>query len=596
MIPLTIPVHISPFPFTNPSNPQTTIYTLLNEPRILISQATFSTSPNSPLWTISDIVTAVNGKIIKWGPPGTICTDTRTLEPGQWFLPLVGQNFDAHNFITPELATKGCVGVIGKWVYERSVGKTTTKTMVALVLESVGTVCCSPGNWNNEIGVGLSFIGMSRDVGFGVLEMGMSKKGEILELARMCRPDVRVILNVSAAHLENFANLEEVSVAKGEILREAMIGDVCVLNGDDPLVMSLPVPVGVEKVLFGRKLGCDVRLVSSEIVNGGCSIQIVLEGFNEMVKFVISSPGLHLPINAAVASALGVPLALAGESLSRSKPVHRRSELEVAENGITIINDVYNASPASTQAAIDLLRNIDCKGKRVAILGDMLELGPTEFEFHELMIQSCCNAHFDVVALVGTRFISAAESIDCAQEIKDIKLICTTDGHQMASKIISYLNSGDIVIVKGSRQIGMEASPYGSSGPAAGVRVAIRVDLQVTRLRVECLSCLVEALVEHAFSLGSIKPYSYLGNDATEISLLFKKSIKIMRLLKIYSLFPEYVTHFDFLRRLGKMFERSRSVVYLGRILLTGYSWLVQPILEILFSAMVESCKKGYPV
>ncbi|WMV23134.1 hypothetical protein MTR67_016519, partial [Solanum verrucosum] len=548
MSPLTIQL-------TNPAKPQTTIFTLPNRPRILIPQATFSSSSNSPLWTISEIVRAVNGKIIKWGPPGTICTDTRTLEPGQWFLPLVGQNFDAHNFITPKLATKGCVGVIGNWVCEGwnngfvqvegdtmsslkrlgfyarnrftgcligltgSVGKTTTKTMVALALESVGTVYYSPGNWNNEIGVALSLIGMSRDVGFGVLEMGMSKKGEILELSRMCRPDVRVILNVNAAHLENFANLEEVSVAKGEILREAMPGDVCVLNGDDPLVMSLPVPVGVKKiplffpcilvlvvrgvgsipdlvqhrpnlVVFGRKLGCDVRLVSSQIIDGGRRVEIVLEGFNEMVKFIISSPGLHLAVNAcaaaAVASALCVPLALAGKSLSRFIPVHRRSELEVTKNGITIINDVYNASPASSQAAIDLLRNIDCKGKRVAILGDMLELGPTEFKFHELMLQSCCDAQFDVVALVGMRFVRAAESIDFGP---DTKLVCTTDAHQMASKITDYLNSGDVVLVKGSRQIGMEkknsmlvqlcsssfSRPPRSSGPAAGVYAGIRI-------------------------------------------------------------------------------------------------------------------------
>lgn len=174
---------------------------------------------------------------------------------------------------------------------------------------------------------------------------------------------------------------------------------------------------------------------------------------------------------AAVASALGVPLSLAANSLSRFTPVHRRSELEVAENGITIINDVYNASPASTQAAIDLLRNIDCKGKRVAILGDMLDLGPTEFKFHELMLQSCSDAHVDVVALVGKRFASAAESIDCAQELK---LVCTTDAHQMASKIIDYLNSGDVVLVKGSRQIGMEVIVDAIKSTHFGVSVVMQ--------------------------------------------------------------------------------------------------------------------------
>lgn len=137
----------------------------------------------------------------------------------------------------------GClIGLTG------SVGKTTTRNMIALALQSVGNVYQSPVNWNNSIGVGLSLIGMPGNVDFGVLELGMSEKGEILELARMCRPHVRVVLNVAAAHLENFTSIQEVALAKGEIFKEAKPGDVCVLNADDPLVMSLPVPAGVKKV------------------------------------------------------------------------------------------------------------------------------------------------------------------------------------------------------------------------------------------------------------------------------------------------------------------------------------------------------------
>ncbi|KAA8541465.1 hypothetical protein F0562_025428 [Nyssa sinensis] len=247
------------------------------------SQIAPSYSPNSPLWTVSEIAEAVNGRIVEWGPPGTISTDTRTLENGQWFFAISGTSFDAHDFITPELYTKGCIGVIGNWVYDNwdrgfvqvegntlfalekmaiyarnrfhgcligltgSVGKTTTRTMIALALETLGPVHQTHGNWNTRIGVALSLIGISRNVQFAVLELGMSAEGEILELARMCRPSVRVILNVGASHLENFSSLEEVSMAKGEILIEAKPGDVCVLNADDPLVMSLPVPVGVKK-------------------------------------------------------------------------------------------------------------------------------------------------------------------------------------------------------------------------------------------------------------------------------------------------------------------------------------------------------------
>lgn len=240
---------------------------------------------NLLFWTATEIAEAVNGRVVKWGPPGTISTDTRTLEPNQWFFAIAGQNFDAHDFISPELSEKGCVGVIGNRVCENwekgfveingdtvsslmkmayyarnrfngavvgvtgSVGKTTTKSMIALALESLGNpVYQSPGNWNTRIGVALSLIGIPRNAGVVVLEMGMSTRGEILELARMARPSIRVILNVGASHLENFSSLEEVAMAKGEILANAKPGDVCVLNADDPLVMSLPIPYGVKKV------------------------------------------------------------------------------------------------------------------------------------------------------------------------------------------------------------------------------------------------------------------------------------------------------------------------------------------------------------
>ncbi|KAI3453259.1 hypothetical protein Pfo_009922 [Paulownia fortunei] len=449
--------------------------------------------PNSPLWTAREIAEAVNGRIVRWGRPGSISTDTRTLHPGQWFLPLVGQNFDAHTFITPQLSAKGAVGVIGNRVCESwdmgfvqvdgstsdslkrlaifarkrfngcligltgSVGKTTTRTMIALALESIGSVYQSPGNWNNDIGVALSLVGMPRNAGFGVLEMGMSKKGEILELAGMCRPNVRVILNVGAAHLENFASLEEVTLAKGEILRDATPGDVCVLNADDPLVTSLHVPAGVKKVLFGHKQGSDVRLVSVQSIDGGLKVEIVLANSEEMVKFVIPSPGLHLALNAcaaaAVATSLGVSLTLVGKSLSQFIPVHGRSELEVATNGIKIINDVYNASPVSTKCAIDSLRAIDCYGKRVAILGDMLELGPTEIKLHELMLLHCLDSCIDVVALVGKRFLAAAENLKVAQKIN---LVWAYDSESLASEVLQYLHCDDVVLVKGSRGMKME--------------------------------------------------------------------------------------------------------------------------------------------
>ncbi|KAK9274980.1 hypothetical protein L1049_022237 [Liquidambar formosana] len=458
-------------------------------------QITPRDSINSPpLWTVSEISEAVNGRILKWGPPGTISTDTRTLEPGQWFFAIDGENFDAHDFVTPDLADEGCAGVIGNRVCENwdkgfvkidgdtlislekmanyarnrfhgclvgvtgSVGKTTTRTMIALALESLGPIYQTRGNQNNRIGVALSLIGIPGDnMRIAVLELGMSGKGEILELARMAQPSIRVVLNVGASHLENFASIEEVAMAKGEILVEARPGDVCVLNADDPLVMSLPVPIGVREVLFGRRFGCDVRLVVAESIDGGLGVKVVLENNKEMVEFVIHSPGLHLAVNACAAAAiailLGVSLSQVGISLSRFVPTHMRSELEVARNGILIINDVYNANPVSTKAAIDLLKGIDCKGKRVAILGDMLELGPTEIESHEMILGHCCDACIDIVALVGKRFLTAAEN---SRLIERMNVIHASDAEIIVLQIVTKLSSDDVVLVKGSRAMQME--------------------------------------------------------------------------------------------------------------------------------------------
>lgn len=174
-------------------------------------------------------------------------------------------------------------------------------------------------------------------------------------------------------------------------------------------------------------------------------------------EFVVSGPGLHLAQNAcaaaAVANFLGVPLAQVGNSLSNFTPVGRRSELEVANNGMKIINDVYNANPVSTRAAIDLLRGIHCKGKKVAILGDMLELGPKEITFHEMIIRHCYEAHFDLVALVGRRFQTAANNLTSSRGLKQLHAM---NAQELASKIVTLLHSDDVVLVKGSRGMQME--------------------------------------------------------------------------------------------------------------------------------------------
>lgn len=142
-----------------------------------------------------------------------------------------------------------------------------------------------------------------------------------------------------------------------------------------------------------------------------------------------------------------------GNALSNFTPVGRRSELEVAKNGVKIINDVYNANPVSTRAAIDLLSAIHCEGKKVAILGDMLELGPKEITFHEMVIKHCYEAHFDLVALVGRRFGIAAENFSSS---RGLNVLHAMNAQELASEIVGLLNCDDVVLVKGSRGMQME--------------------------------------------------------------------------------------------------------------------------------------------
>lgn len=476
------------------------------------------------VWTANEIAEAVGGHVIKWGPSGSISTDTRTLQPGQWFLALTGPRFDGHDFLHSALA-KGCAGVVGNGVYDGwpvgfvqvdgstlislqrlgasarkkfrgpvvgitgSAGKTTTRAMVALALEPLGHIHQTSGNQNNHIGVPLSLLAMPLFSKACVLEMGMNHLGEIQELSRISEPSVRVVLNVGPAHTENFRSLEEVAMAKGEIVLEARPGDVCVLNADDPLVMNLPIPNGVQRVLFGSKVGCDVRLIAAQSTQGGCAVQVTLEhcssansllgieskekstresvglegdtnskSSSSRVVFEIPSPGLHLAMNAcaagAVAVSLGIPLPQVGKLLANFRPAKMRLNIENCKNKIRIINDAYNANPLSMVAALELLHSIDCKGRRVAVLGDMLELGKFGERAHLDVIKLCIELDFDLVGVAGLQFMEAIKVADLTSA--EFSMISALDSESLALQIGNKLTVGDAVLVKGSRGMKME--------------------------------------------------------------------------------------------------------------------------------------------
>ncbi|KAJ7295165.1 hypothetical protein O6H91_Y209200 [Diphasiastrum complanatum] len=507
-------------------------------------------------WEADQIAEAIGGRLITKGCAGTICTDTRLLDRGEWFLALCGPRLDGHCFQQQALE-KGCSGVIARAVpsdwpagfvqvadtmdallciaahvrkkysgpvvgITGSCGKTTTRLMTSLALESLGHIHQTHGNLNNRYGVPLSILKMPSCSAACVLELGMNHPGEILELSRVSQPTIRVILNAGPAHMQNFGSVEDIAAAKGELFADAQPGDVCVVNADDPLVMGLFIPQGIRVVRFGSSENCHMKLRSAKLVRGGLAVSLVLEhwvnelepqafvaspwstgddcknslgveslsqlgnhgkesgsigsslsdtGFNHTnktawrckssVEFEIPSPGLHLALNAcaaaAVAMLLDASLLHVAESLSKYYPLSMRSRYEELDSGVFLIDDSYNANPMSMKAAIGLLESIDSKGRKIALLGDMLELGDLTKQAHMEALRLCQSSGVSMMGLAGPVFMESVHRDEAERvHLMPCHILCCPDSTSLAAEIVSKLRKKDVILVKGSRSMQME--------------------------------------------------------------------------------------------------------------------------------------------
>ncbi|NOY27738.1 MAG: UDP-N-acetylmuramoyl-tripeptide--D-alanyl-D-alanine ligase [Oligoflexia bacterium] len=440
-----------------------------------------------------DIVAGTKGVLVRPGSPGVISTDSRRLAPGQWFLALSGDRFDGHDFL-PHAQAAGCAGVIARrvpqgwdrgfvqvedgllalqalasWVREGfpgpvvgitgSAGKTTTRAMVSLVLgdaESGGPrVHTTQGNLNNHIGLPLTILSAPVDADIWVLEMGMNHLGEIDLLQRIGKPTVRLVTNVGAAHLEGVGDLDGVARAKGELFAGARPGDQCVVNDDDPYIRGLPIPAGVSVLRYGSSIGVDVRLTDAVVDTESLGTRFRIETKGDAVVLgTLPSPGLHLAQNAAAAVAVGLALRVDPQQmaarLARYRSVGMRLRLEAGPAGMHFINDAYNANPISMAASLRTLAAI--KGaRRVALLGDMLELGAHEDAAHDEIVQLALGLGLDLVGLAGPRSQRAASRAGTSAA-----LVCAVDAAALGAKIAPDLRPGDVVLAKGSRGMGME--------------------------------------------------------------------------------------------------------------------------------------------
>ena len=444
------------------------------------------------IFSADELARGTGGALVQPGPSGPVVTDSRKVRAGDWFLALRGERFDAHDFL-PQVDESGCAGAIAARVpsgwargfvrvgdgldaltalarFARSgfpgpvvgitgsAGKTTTRAMTALVASVIGKVHQTEGNLNNHVGVPLTILAAPNDAEVWVIEMGMNHLGEIHHLQEIAGPSVRVITNVGAAHLEGVGDLDGVAKAKGELFAGAVAGDVCCVNDDDERVRRIPIPRGARILRYGSQKGCDVRWTDARVDPARLATSFRIEVGREVVEGSIPSPGIHLVHDACAAVAagvaLGVPAATMGPALSRYAPVGMRLRIEPGPRGTRVVNDAYNANPMSMEASLRMLASLEGV-RRIAVLGDMLELGRDEDAAHAAVLEIARGLDLDGLFAAGPRFRAAAERLG---------IPWAPDAAGLVPLVAAVLHENDVLLVKGSRGMGMERVVHLLSG------------------------------------------------------------------------------------------------------------------------------------
>ena len=437
------------------------------------------------MFTIAEIAAATNGRVIGPATGGVdgVSTDSRTVAPGQLFVPLRGEHFDGHTFLLAEeqwlkshvipeavtcIAVKNTLRALGdlaaSWRLRFEIpvigvtgsnGKTTVKEMLATILEQSGAGLKTSGNLNNLIGLPRMMFQLRPEHRWAVLEMGMSEPGEIDRLAEITRPQVGVVLNALPAHLQSMGTVEAVAAAKGELLNRISDNGLAVVNADDPRVASLHQNPSARRISFGINRG-EVRAKDIEIL-GLAGQRFLLVTPKGETTIHLKACGRHNIYNALAAAAAlldKVELGVIAAGLEAFTPYKGRFQAEQLD-GITIIDDSYNSNPASVKAALETLSQVAAAGHRIAVLGDMLELGEYEIEAH-LTVGALAASNADRLYLLGELMTKhAAESARLAGMPAEA-VSCCTDHEQIAHELYGSLRENDVILVKGSRGMTME--------------------------------------------------------------------------------------------------------------------------------------------
>jgi UDP-N-acetylmuramoyl-tripeptide--D-alanyl-D-alanine ligase len=451
----------------------------------------------SPIWTATDAKAATGGSGTgNWVATG-VSIDTRTLAAGDLFVAVRGPNFDGHDFVGAAWERGAAAAMVDREVpgvragvpllrvddtltglcalssaarkrsrtrivaVTGSVGKTGTKEALRLALASAGRVYASAGGLNNHWGAPLSLARLPPDADYGVFELGMNHAGEIASLTRLVRPHIALITTVEPAHLGFFPSVEAIADAKAEIFIGLEPGGVAILNRDNPFYSRLAAAAmraGADDVIgFGGHPDAPVRLVDCVLASRGSTVEASV--FGRMLEFRLPIPGRHWVMNSlavlAAATAADVDIARAAAALSQLEALPgrgRRHELAWRGGTLTLIDESYNASPAAMCAALSVLGSTapGLGARRVAVLGDMLELGAASERLHRELAEPLAAANVDRVFLVGEAMAALHQALP---EGMRGGLWQSPEGSIPA--LFRFLQAGDVVTIKGSRAVGV---------------------------------------------------------------------------------------------------------------------------------------------
>ena len=450
--------------------------------------------------TTAQIESAITGRLTRGERDlafSGVSIDSRSAAPGEIFFAIRGPRMDGHGFIADVPARCALGAVVAEdyvpsaelpekfvliqvkdthealkalarsvrlaWngklaAVTGSVGKTTTREFAYQLIKTRFSVCRTPGNYNNLFGLPLAIFGLGAEHEVGIFEMGMSAAGEIAEMCRIALPEIGILTNVAAAHLEFFTSLKQIAEAKGELVDGLTPNGTLIHNADDPFVCKLAGPYGGKKISFGLSKSADVRAENIEIRSLN-STRFRLFGGGKAFDAVLPFAGRHYVENAlpgvALALSLGMSLEEIIPDLKRLRQAEMRGRILRFREGFSVIDDSYNSSPRALQSMIETLAAVPGFSRRILFAGEMLELGTDAPRLHFECGEAAAENGIDmVVGIAG----NAAEIVRAAAKNGSKKMTARffETAEEAAEFAVENAGSGDLMLVKGSRAVRME--------------------------------------------------------------------------------------------------------------------------------------------